>query len=182
MATVAFCFVMHLRREFEANNIKYEENFIQLCCSLIEEYDIPVRDLVDKLEAKMIGVYSRVKVNVVTSQHLEAVKEQLEIERRPGNCKRDSQTTSVMNPLDVVRSKLTPQQLTIVQYSSLRPLAVIAGAGNSTCIPHTAFRSTKYHYRIRKDADNRCAMCSLDNLLQDESVEYIGFSIYPQGR
>jgi hypothetical protein len=129
-------FVIRLCREFESNSINCDKDFINLCCSLIEEFDIRVCDLVEKLEAKMIGVYSRVKVNVVTALHLEAVKEQLESERKQNVRKTESQTGIVMSPFDVVRSKLTPQQLMIVQYSSRRPLAVIAGAGISICMPH----------------------------------------------
>ena len=128
--------MIRLGREFESNNINYDEHFINLCCSLIKEFDISVCDLVEKLEAKMIGVYSRVKVNFVTTLHLEAVKEQLASERKQDNRKTESQAGIAMSPLDVVRSKLTPQQLMIVQYSSRRPLAVIAGAGISICTPH----------------------------------------------
>ncbi len=84
----------------------------------------------------MIAVYSRVKVNVVTSLHVEAVKEQLQSAQKPIRCTTDSSNGSVMTALDVVRSKLTPQQLAVVQYSSLRPLAVIAGAGKFMIISH----------------------------------------------
>jgi hypothetical protein len=107
----------------------YEGDFIERCCTVIDQFGVPVEDLVQKLEAKMIGIYSRVKVNLVTALHLEAVKEQLESEKRQGERRRDSQPGNIMNPFEIVRSKLTPQQLTIVQYSNLRPLAVIAGAG-----------------------------------------------------
>jgi hypothetical protein len=132
--TLSLYFLIIFLREFEANNIEYEGNFIESCCNLIGEFGICVRDLVEKLEAKMIGVYSRVQVNTVTLLHLQAVKEQLKSEKTQSQRKTESQNGSVMNPLDVVRSKLTPQQLTIVQYSSLRPLAVIAGAGKSICM------------------------------------------------
>ncbi len=102
----------------------------------MEQFGISVLDLIEKLEAQMIGVYSPVKVNVVTSLHLEALKEQLESGQKPLAHKTEPLTGSVMTPLDVVRSKLTPQQLAIVQYSSLRPLAVIAGAGKFSSISH----------------------------------------------
>jgi hypothetical protein len=107
----------------------FEANFIECCCRLIDEFGITVRDLVEKLEAKMIGVYSRVQVNVVTALHLQAVKEQLQSDRVQTERKTELKIESALGPFDVVRSKLTPQQLQIVQYSSLRPLAVIAGAG-----------------------------------------------------
>ena len=124
-----FNFLICLCRELGGNNMKYEGDFIERCCNTIEQFGIPVQDLVEKLEAKMIGVYSGVKVNNVTALHLEAVKEQLASERRQCERRKDPQSGSAMNPFEIVRSKLTPQQLMIVQYSSLRPLAVIAGAG-----------------------------------------------------
>ncbi len=96
---------------------------------MIDQTGVSVRDLVEKLEAKMIGVYSRVKVNHVNTLHLDAVREQLQREAVEDGRQTESRTRIITNPLDVVRSKLTPQQLNIVQYSSRRPLAVIAGAG-----------------------------------------------------
>jgi hypothetical protein len=129
-------FATFFRREFEANSIEYGQDIIERCCSLIEQFGISVSDLIEKLEAQMIAVYSRVKVNVVTSLHVEAVKEQLQSAQKPIRCTTDSSNGSVMTALDVVRSKLTPQQLAVVQYSSLRPLAVIAGAGKFMIISH----------------------------------------------
>jgi hypothetical protein len=114
----------------------------------MEQFGISVLDLIEKLEAQMIGVYSPVKVNVVTSLHLEALKEQLESGQKPLGHKTEPLIGSVMTPLDVVRSKLTPQQLAIVQYSSLRPLAVIAGAGKFISISHVPL-PTIYTYQDR---------------------------------
>ena len=34
--------------------------------------------------------------------------------------------------------------------------------------------------RIGEDSDDSCSLCSLDQFIQDESVEHIGFGFYSQ--
>jgi hypothetical protein len=149
---------------------------------LIEQFGISVCDLVDKLEAQMLGVYSRVEVSHVNVLHLDAVREQLESKAMQDGRKKEANPRVITNPLDVVRSKLTPQQLNIVQYSSRRPLAVIAGAGKFNYHPPDPPPSSNLtHRRIRKDTDHCCSMCPLDKFLQAEPLEHFGLGIHSKG-
>ncbi len=81
-ATRCFCLTFCVRA-FESNNLKFEgKDFLSSCESLIQQFAVSAEDLVLKLESKMFELSKGNQVFTVTGQHVEAVRQQLENERK----------------------------------------------------------------------------------------------------
>jgi DNA polymerase alpha subunit B len=77
-------FLTFMVRAFDSNNLKFEggQDFLAACLTLIEQFAVSYDDLVLKLESKMFELSRGNQVSAVTRQHLEAVRQHLENERK----------------------------------------------------------------------------------------------------
>ena len=83
MCTTRCIYLTHGGRAFDGNNMRFEgADFLRSCMALREKFDLSVEDLVFKLEAKMIELSNAGRVVTVNGNHLDAVRQQLDNERK----------------------------------------------------------------------------------------------------
>ncbi len=107
--------------------MKFEgADFIRSCIALQQKFDLSVEDLVYKLEAKMIELSDAGKVVTVTGHHLDAVRQQVENERKQEEHRRalKQQQQRPVASLDAVSRIKSP----ILQGSRPRPNTEVSPA------------------------------------------------------
>ena len=81
-STLCGCLTLSFRL-FESNNLKFEgEDFLSSCLAVMEQFAVSAEDLVLKLESKVFELSKGNQAFAVSMRHIEAVRQQLEHERK----------------------------------------------------------------------------------------------------